>query len=202
VSKNWTLILVVAFTLGFGTKLYFDAQNDLKQQQSQQGSAMVVGDDGPMNLFDVADPRIRILYFGFTRCPDVCPTSLAMLAGAYNQLDETVLDQFYPVFVTLDPERDNGEAASKYSQYFHPRFTGVSGTSEVTETLAKRYGVIYKRTEMEDSALEYSIDHNSYFYFVDKSGQLITKVPHTLSPDPIIGTMVQLTTPATQDEKE
>jgi protein SCO1/2 len=198
VSKNWTLVLVVAFALGFATKLYFDGQQEITHQQAQQGSAMVVGNDGVINLFDPQDSRIRILYFGFTRCPDVCPTSLAMLSGAYNQLDDETLNQYYPVFVTLDPERDKGEDAHKYSQYFHPRFSGVAGTTEVTEELAKRYGVIYQKTEMEDSALEYSIDHNSYFYFVDKEGKLISKVPHTLSPDPIKATMLQLT----QDAKK
>ncbi|ORT52396.1 photosynthetic protein synthase I (plasmid) [Vibrio sp. qd031] len=197
-SKNWTLVLVVAFALGFATKLYFDGQQEITHQQAQQGSAMVVGNDGVINLFDPQDSRIRILYFGFTRCPDVCPTSLAMLSGAYNQLDDETLNQYYPVFVTLDPERDKGEDAHKYSQYFHPRFSGVAGTTEVTEELAKRYGVIYQKTELEDSALEYSIDHNSYFYFVDNEGKLITKVPHTLSPDPIKAAMLQLT----QDAKE
>ncbi len=198
-SKNWSLILVVAFSLGFATKLYFDGQQQLHTQQQSEGSAMVVGDKGRViNLFDNNDPRIRILYFGFTRCPDVCPTSLAMLAGAYAQLDEQTLEQFYPVFVTLDPERDKGEDAHKYSQYFNPSFSGVAATADVTQQLAERYGVIYQKSQMEDSALEYAIDHNSYFYFVDAQGNLLTKVSHTLTPAPIIATIQQLSQQHTQ----
>lgn len=86
-SKNWSLILVVAFTLGFGVKAYLDSQHKLAAQVTTP--LTLSGDNQQaVAIFDQADPRIRIVYFGFTRCPDVCPTSLAMLSAALNQVDD------------------------------------------------------------------------------------------------------------------
>ncbi|MFX3847693.1 SCO family protein, partial [Streptococcus suis] len=68
-----------------------------------------------VNIFDTSDDRIRVVYFGFTRCPDVCPTSLAMLAGALNQIDDETKKQLRPMFVSLDPERDDAESSATYA---------------------------------------------------------------------------------------
>lgn len=90
-SRNWSLFLVVAFVLGFGTKTYLDSLDkpaDVSETTSSEQSVLFGENNQPVNVFDVNDPRIRIVYFGFTRCPDVCPTSLAMLAGALNQISD------------------------------------------------------------------------------------------------------------------
>ncbi|EGA69054.1 cytochrome oxidase biogenesis protein Sco1/SenC/PrrC putative copper metallochaperone [Vibrio sinaloensis DSM 21326] len=184
-SKNWTLILIVAFVLGFGFKSYLDAQPE--QEASLSESVILYGKDNQaVNIFDSQDSRIRVVYFGFTRCPDVCPTSLAMLAGALNQTEESIAQQFRPMFISLDPERDAAADSYKYAQYFHPMLEGLSAPLEVTKPLAHRYGVIFRKTELENSELKYTLDHSSYFYFLKPDGTLITKVPHTLTPAPIV----------------
>ncbi|KOO10187.1 photosynthetic protein synthase I, partial [Vibrio xuii] len=86
-SKNWSLILVVAFVLGFGVKTFLDSEPAATDSQTQQ-TILFGQDNQPVDIFDPNDSRVRVVYFGFTRCPDVCPTSLAMLAGALNQTDE------------------------------------------------------------------------------------------------------------------
>ncbi|MBY7995978.1 SCO family protein [Vibrio fluvialis] len=185
-SKNWSLILVVAFALGFGTKTYWDSQNQLSASQDPQTVTLFGADNKAVNIFDPKDNRIRIIYFGFTRCPDVCPTSLAMLAGALNELDEKTLSHLRPMFVSLDPERDNAEASATYAHYFHPMIEGMSAPLDVTTALAHRYGVIFRKTELPNSELKYTLDHSSYFYFLKPDGTLITKVPHTQNPAPIV----------------
>ncbi|MCE7660801.1 SCO family protein [Vibrio fluvialis] len=185
-SKNWSLILVVAFALGFGAKTYWDSQNQLSASQDPQTVTLFGADNKAVNIFDPKDDRIRIIYFGFTRCPDVCPTSLAMLAGALNELDEKTLSHLRPMFVSLDPERDNAEASATYAHYFHPMIEGMSATLDVTTALAHRYGVIFRKTELPNSELKYTLDHSSYFYFLKPDGTLITKVPHTQNPAPIV----------------
>lgn len=140
------------------------------------------------------DPRIRIVYFGFTRCPDVCPTSLAMLAGALNQISDEQKAQLRPMFISLDPERDEADASAKYAHYFHPMIEGLSAPLDITTPLAHRYGVIFRKTELEGSELKYTLDHSSYFYFLKPDGTLITKVPHTLTPAPIVEAISKLTT--------
>ncbi|ASI91594.1 MULTISPECIES: SCO family protein [Vibrio] len=192
-KKLWIGALVGAFALGFGAKLLVDKHNEslLHQaeldQLAQVSESVLFGEGGkPVAIFDQADPRTRIVYFGFTRCPDVCPTSLAMLAGALNQIDDETKQTLRPMFVSLDPERDAAEASAEYAQYFHPMIEGLSAPLEVTKPLAHKYGVIFRKTELEDSKLGYTLDHSSYFYFLSPDGTLIEKVPHTLTPAPIV----------------
>lgn len=194
-SRNWSLFLVVAFVLGFGTKTYLDGQKDVekKQQVTTEQSVLFGEGDKPVDIFDTSDDRIRIVYFGFTRCPDVCPTSLAMLAGALNQIDDAQKAQLRPMFISLDPERDEADASAKYAHYFHPMIEGLSAPLDVTTPLAHKYGVIFRKTELEGSELKYTLDHSSYFYFLKSDGTLITKVPHTLTPAPIVEAITKLT---------
>lgn len=194
-SRNWSLFLVVAFVLGFGTKTYLDGQKDVekKQQVATEQSVLFGEGDKPVDIFDTSDDRIRIVYFGFTRCPDVCPTSLAMLAGALDQIDDVQKAQLRPMFISLDPERDEADASAKYAHYFHPMIEGLSAPLDVTTPLAHKYGVIFRKTELEGSELKYTLDHSSYFYFLKPDGTLITKVPHTLTPAPIVEAITKLT---------
>ncbi|ASW82563.1 SCO family protein [Vibrio anguillarum] len=188
-SKNWSLALVIAFVLGFGIKTYFDTQQsmDLEGGNSSSSEVILFGKaNQPISIFDTKDERIRVVYFGFTRCPDVCPTSLAMLAGALNQLDDVTKAKLRPLFISLDPERDAADASHQYAQYFHPMIEGLSAPLDITTPLAHQYGVIFRKTELKGSELKYTLDHSSYFYFLQPDGTLITKVPHTLSPAPIV----------------
>ncbi|KHD25962.1 photosynthetic protein synthase I [Vibrio caribbeanicus] len=191
-SKNWTLILITAFVLGFGLKSYLD--NQPKQADAPPSQVVLFGENNQeVNIFDTSDSRIRVVYFGFTRCPDVCPTSLAMLAGALNQVDEATKQKFRPMFISLDPERDAAADSYKYAQYFHPMIEGLSAPLDVTTPLAHRYGVIFRKTELENSELKYTLDHSSYFYFLKPDGTLITKVPHTLTPAPLVEAFQSIT---------
>lgn len=203
-SRNWSLILIVAFVLGFGTKSYLDNQSNIQSQHTEQSKSeqpVLFGEDNqPVPIFDENDPRIRIVYFGFTRCPDVCPTSLAMLAGALNQLDDSQKAQLRPMFISLDPERDEANASAKYAHYFHPMIEGLSAPLDVTTQVAHRYGVIFRKTELEGSELKYTVDHSSYFYFLKPDGTLLTKVPHTLTPAPIIEAVSQVITKENSNE--
>ncbi|MCR9908739.1 SCO family protein [Vibrio campbellii] len=195
-SRNRSLFLVVAFVLGFGTKTYLDGQKEVEkkpQQVATEQSVLFGEGDKPVDIFDTSDDRIRIVYFGFTRCPDVCPTSLAMLAGALNQIDDAQKAQLRPMFISLDPERDEADASAKYAHYFHPMIEGLSAPLDVTTPLAHKYGVIFRKTELEGSELKYTLDHSSYFYFLKPDGTLITKVPHTLTPAPIVEAITKLT---------
>lgn len=196
-NKNWSLAIVVAFALGLGAKAYIDEQAkvQVETQQTQANSinGLLVGKDNKStDIFDGEDTRVRVVYFGFTRCADVCPTSLAMLAGALNELEPQQLSQFRPIFISLDPERDGAEDSATYAHYFHPNIEGLSAPLTVTKPLADQYGVIFRKTEMKDSAMKYTLDHSSYFYFLKPDGTLITKVPHTLSPAPIVAAMTSI----------
>ncbi|PML02467.1 photosynthetic protein synthase I [Vibrio breoganii] len=195
-SKSWTLTMIVAVALGFGVKSYLDTQDQkqVHQQSERAEHPLVTGANGEQKpLFNPDDPRINVVYFGFTRCPDVCPTSLAMLSAALHQVPKEALDKIRPVLVTLDPDRDSGDDVHQYAQYFHENFEGYRADPETLEALAKKYGVIYIKTTLEDSALEYTVDHSSYFYFLAPDGTEMTKVQHTLTPAPLVKAINDIT---------
>lgn len=192
-NKTWLFTLAIAFVFGLGLNHFLSSPSVTSSSIDSSEVTLFGEDNKPVALFDTQDPRIRVVYFGFTRCPDVCPTSLAMLAGALNQIDEQTQQQFRPIFISLDPERDAAADAHQYAQYFHPMIEGLSAPLEVTTPLAHRYGVIFRKTQLENSQLEYTLDHSSYFYFLKPDGTLITKVPHTLTPAPLVDAFNTLT---------
>lgn len=192
-NKTWLFTLAIAFVFGLGLNHFLSSPSVTSSSIDSSEVTLFGQDNKPVALFDTQDPRIRVVYFGFTRCPDVCPTSLAMLAGALNQIDEQTQQQFRPIFISLDPERDAAADAHQYAQYFHPMIEGLSAPLEVTTPLAHRYGVIFRKTQLENSQLEYTLDHSSYFYFLKPDGTLITKVPHTLTPAPLVDAFNTLT---------
>lgn len=191
-SKNWSLFFVVVFAFGFGLKSYWDTQPTQPPLPFAQSTLT----EHPLiaHLFDTHDPRIRIVYFGFTRCPDVCPTSLAMLAGALHQFNKQTQQQLRPIFISLDPERDTPQAIETYAAYFHPQIEGIALPFDLTQVLAERYGVLFQKTDLPNSELKYTLDHSSYFYFLKPDGTLITQVPHTNTPAPIVAAIKEVIT--------
>lgn len=200
ISKRFVIVsLVVSLMLGILAKLWLFPTSD--QNASNTSISMVQNDEiflenneGTLvNIFNNQGRRIRLVYFGFTHCPDVCPTSLSMMAAALTQIPQSRLEQIRPIFITLDPKRDSGSQAQEYAHYFNPNIEGFSGDIRDITKLAKSYQVTFQETKLENSALDYTIDHSSFFYFISPSGELIEKVPHTLSPEPITNTIMKLT---------
>ncbi len=136
---------------------------------------------GPVSLTDYRGQVVAI-YFGYTHCPDICPTSLAALAQAIGQLDPAQQAEVQGIFITVDPERDTPERATAYGQAFHPRITGVSGTPEAIAEVAKRYFVLHEKVPLEDSAMGYAVDHSSIMYLLDRRGVVQHLVRHSDAP--------------------
>lgn len=197
-NKTWALCLIAIFAIGFGLKSYWSTQQ--ASQPPLPTFELLAAHPDSSTLFDVNDSRIRIVYFGFTRCPDVCPTSLAMLAGALAQLDEPVLAQVRPIFISLDPERDDAQSTATYAKYFHPLIEGFSFPIDITQAMATQYGVIFHKTELPNSTLRYTLDHSSYFYLLQPNGALITQVPHTETPEPIVAAIQKTITSLTEGQ--
>lgn len=109
-----------------------------------------------------------LVFFGFTTCPDVCPTTLATVGAALDGLDAE--QQIEALFVTLDPERDTPEAAHAYASAFHPRIRGLGGSPEQIATATAAYRVYSAKVPLEDSALGYTIDHTAFVYMMAADG--------------------------------
>jgi protein SCO1/2 len=112
--------------------------------------------------------KVVVVFFGFTHCPDVCPTTLADLAGVMKSLGPDA-DRVQVLFVTVDPERDTREALGKYVGAFDPRFLGLSGDVAATQRAAREFKVFYEKRKTADG---YSVDHSGQTYVIDPQGRL------------------------------
>ncbi len=124
--------------------------------------------------------KVVSLFFGFTHCPDICPTHLARQAEVMRRLGPRA-DQVAVLFVTLDPERDSPEALKAYMDAFDPRFIALSGTPEATAKAAQQYKIFWQKTPLPGSALVYTIDHTTNSFLIDPQGRVRVVVPHEMS---------------------
>ena len=142
---------------------------------------------GPVNLEDYRG-KVVVLYFGYTFCPDICPTSLSLLSVTLNELTAEELQQVQAVFVSVDPERDSLEHLKTYAGYFHKNIIGVTGSREQINAAVKMYGAGY-HIDRSASKADYSVDHTSYTYIIDKGGKLRFTLVHGTSADEISRTI-------------
>ena len=134
----------------------------------------LTGHDGkPRTLADFRGKAV-VLFFGFTHCPDVCPTTLADAAAVMKQLGKDA-DRVQVLMVTVDPERDTPEVLAKYVPAFDPRFLGLYGDAAATQRAAKEFKIHYEKRKAGDS---YSVDHSGQSYVLDPQGRLRLFVRH------------------------
>ena len=140
--------------------------------------------DGPVSLKDFRG-KVVLIYFGYTYCPDICPTSLASTAAGLALLKPDELARVAMLFVSVDPERDTPARLKEYAEFFHPAIVGVTGTREVLTEIAKRYGVFYAKQKVATAGEGYVVDHSSDTYVIGADGQLLSKIAHAAPPDQV-----------------
>ena len=128
--------------------------------------------------------KLTVLFFGYTQCPDVCPTTMAKMATVMKELGPASKD-VQVLFVTLDPERDTQELLNAYVPAFHPSFIGLRGDKEATERTAREFKVFYAKTPSGDDPKNYTVDHMAGSYVFDQNGQLRLFLRHGQGPEPI-----------------
>jgi protein SCO1 len=112
--------------------------------------------------------KIVLLFFGYTHCPDVCPTTLQTLRLAMDELG-VASERAQVIMVSVDPERDTPELLERYVRYFDPRFVGLSGTTERIDEVARKYRVHRRKTPSAGGG--YSVSHSPYIYLLDRHGR-------------------------------
>ncbi|MGB1983912.1 MAG: SCO family protein [Porticoccaceae bacterium] len=120
-----------------------------------------------------------IVFFGFTHCPDICPTTLAMLNDTYSKLKDSEKERLQVVMVSLDPERDTVEKLAEYVPYFNPEFTGVTGNKHLIRRLTAELNVAYNQVPLSDD--DYTVDHSTQLILINPMGHYhgFFKAPHT-----------------------
>ena len=149
--------------------------------QVQSGATKIAG---PFTLVDDTGAQVSeadlkgkptVMYFGYTFCPEVCPTTLTDLAQWMQMIGQDA-DRLNYVFVTVDPERDTPKVMHDYVSAFDPRIRGLTGTSEQIAKVAKEYGVYYKRIPTSDGG--YVMDHSAVLYMMDPNVRFVGVIPY------------------------
>ena len=125
--------------------------------------------DGPVSVSDF-EGRAVAIFFGYTSCPDVCPTTLLRLSSALEQLGD-LRSRVQVVFVSVDPERDTPERASRYAESVDPAFVGLTGTPDQIADVAAKYGIYYEKVE-GSQATGYLVDHSATITVLNEAGRV------------------------------
>jgi protein SCO1 len=180
------LFTAVIFAAGFSVALIAIGR---RQETTSTGIALI---GGPFSLTGAGGKivtdrdfrgKLMLVLFGYTNCPDVCPTELQTVAQALDKLGPDA-DKIAPIFISIDPERDKPDALSAYVKAFSPRITGLSGTPEQVAAAAKAYRVYYQKANA-DRGPDYTMDHSVFIYLMDGNGKYLTHFTFESSPSDI-----------------
>lgn len=186
-SKN-LLIGLVAFLILVGGLVYLSSA----WLGGGEPSLPSIAIGGPFALeasdgHTVTDKTYRdkweLIYFGYTLCPDACPTALNEIAGALEKLGPQAA-QVQPIFITIDPARDSPKVMGEYVKAFDPRIVGLTGTPDAIATAAREYRVYYAKVEDKDAPDGYLMDHSSVIYVMRPGdGRFVATFTHETTLD-------------------
>ncbi len=187
-----TLVLsLIALAIGAGVGYYqikFESARVSKQgENTAQRPAPVAGLEigGPFSLTDhngqavtekTYEGQYKLIYFGFTYCPAICPTELQKVSRVMSALEKNnpeMAQNVQPLFITIDPERDTVEVMNQYVSLFHPSLIGLTGTKPQIDFVTKSYRIFAKKVD-DPEQQDYTMDHSSYLYLMGPKNTLVS----------------------------
>ncbi len=136
--------------------------------------------------------RLQLITFGFTSCPDVCPTTLLAFKLILDGLGKQA-DRLQPIFISVDPERDTAAMLREYTSAFDPRILGLRGSPELLQSAAKSFNVRYEKVREPGAAPDiYTMDHSAGMYLLGSDGRFLVKFSHTASPQKVSARILEL----------
>ncbi len=170
-------------------------RNDVNDNQPVAGTSPVlpaIQIGGPFNLVDHTGKNVTeadykgkflLVFFGYTYCPDVCPTNLSIVADALGMMTQQERDKVQPLFISVDPDRDTPEVLKEYVTLFHPQMIGLSGTAENIAKAAKSYRAFYAKAKESENDDDYLVDHSATTYLMGPTGDFLTTFSHGSDPE-------------------
>ena len=176
----WLVSVFLALGLVFTPHL-FAVEPDHSESLSQPiaGTFNLINQDGQQVTESSYDGYYRLVFFGFTHCPDICPTTLLTVGRALSELGDDSSD-LKPIFISVDYEQDTPEQIKNYLSHFHPSFDGLTGTEQQIRTAAAGFNTTFGKSPTTDGGGWY---HSSYLYLMDKEGKLMDLFSHAVSAD-------------------
>ena len=151
------------------------------------GDFELTGADGEQVSWDDFAGQYRIVYFGFTFCPDICPTDVQRMSQGLMQFEQSAPElgaKITPIFVSVDPERDTPEIVGEFASNFHPRLIGLTGTPEQIKDAAGKFAVFYSRGE-DTPGGGYLVDHSAVVYLFSPEGDPLATLPTDQGPEAV-----------------
>lgn len=176
-------IATVVVLVALGSRLFVLAPAS-NGQAAIGGAFTLVDQDGRTVTEKDFRGKYMLIYFGYTFCPDVCPTSLQAMGQALDLLPPDKAAKVTPVFITVDPERDSPDLLKSYVPNFHPRLIGLTGSTGQIEAASKAFKVYARKAEQKDGA-PYLMDHSSILYLMGPDGRFVTHFSHGATPQAI-----------------
>ena len=172
----------IAVLLGAAGWIAWDAWQG--KQPGIGGPFALTDQNGKAVTADSLKGKPTLIYFGYTFCPDVCPTSLLLMETAIDKLGRDAAKKVNLVFITVDPERDTQEVIKGYVPNFGPTFIGLTGTPAQVEQVTRAYRVYSQKVPGKDGA-PYLMDHSSIVYLLDRNGRFVTHFTHEAKAETI-----------------
>lgn len=157
---------------------------DMRKEDIGGDFEMTDGDGKPFKLSDLKG-NVVVLSFGYTHCPDVCPTELLTYSDTLKQLGDDAKN-VKVVFASVDPERDTPALIGKYAKQFNPEFIGITATEgQALPVIKQQYRVVSAKVNQKEDSTNYLVDHTSGAYLIDKNGEVAIFSPYGSEPDAI-----------------
>lgn len=180
-------VIVVAMLMALAG-WWSDAQRG-RDGRPEGGDIALDSTVGDFSLRQLDEDQLAVVFFGYTWCPDACPTSLGVLRQARQQLSAEQRQRIVPLMVSVDPERDTLERLDAYLAFFGDGFIGATGSETELKDIAERYQVVWRKVETPDSAADYTIDHSVSLYVVNRDGDILSRVVHSPTPEPLLSAL-------------
>jgi protein SCO1/2 len=181
------LAIWIAVLVGAASWIGWDAWQG--KQPGIGGPFTLTDQNGKTVTSESLKGKPTLIYFGYTFCPDVCPTSLLLMETAIEKLGPDAPKKVNLVFITIDPERDTRELIKGYVENFGPTFIGLTGTPEQIAQVTRTYRVYFQKVPGKDGS-PYLMDHSSIVYLLDRNGRFVTHFTHEAKAE-TIATAVQ-----------
>lgn len=192
---RWKLLLTILLAFAIGGGLAVILRPDAPGIDTGQAR---IG--GPFSLVDQAGKavtekdyagRYLLVMFGFTHCPDICPTALQVMAGTLDALGPKA-GKVAPLFITVDPARDTPAIMKSYVSAFHPGIQGLTGSQAQIDAVTRAYRVYARRVDDAGSPDGYTMDHSAFIYLMDPDGRYVMHFRHNASPNDIASQVAPL----------
>ena len=187
------LAIVAAIAVGVGARLVMTDRTPVPQGSGTPdigGPFELVDQHGAVRRDSDFRGGYMLVFFGYTFCPDVCPTELLKMTVALNELDPDDAAKVTPVFITVDPARDTVAEMKLYADSFHPRLVALTGSAEQTAAAAKAYRVYYAK--VGDDEEDYLVDHSSFVYLMGPDGKYVHHFGATTSPQDMLDKLAEI----------